>query len=161
VLTQILKAVQRVPRPVSIHSTGATRAMLELLQAHPIAVPILHWWRETRTETPRALELGCLFSLNGHEAKAPKVIELIPLDRVITETDFPQSRRYDRAADRPGAVSTPKSLLSMGHGISRSDLRVRLWLTLATLLEAAPGSTLSADMQENIARAHAAAEPDP
>jgi TatD DNase family protein len=161
VLTQILKAVQRVPRPVSIHSTGATRAMLELLQAHPIAVPILHWWRGTRTETLRALELGCLFSLNGHEAKSPKVIELIPLDRVITETDFPHSRRYDRAADRPGAVSTPESLLSTRHGISRTDLRVRLWLTLATLLEAAPRSTLSAEIQGNIAQAHAASQPDP
>jgi Tat protein secretion system quality control protein TatD with DNase activity len=107
----------------------------------------------------RALELGCLLSLNGHEAHSPKVIELIPLDRVFTETDFPHSRRYDRAADRPGAVST-EGLLSAHHGVSRSDLRVRFWLMLARLLEAAPGSAISAEMQENIRRARVAAKPE-
>jgi TatD DNase family protein len=156
VLGEILRAVQTTPRPVSLHSTGATTAVLDALEQHPVAMPILHWWRGSRAETLRALELGCLFSLNGHEAQSPKVIELIPLDRVITETDFPHSRRYDRAADRPGAVSTPESLLSQHHGVSRSYLRVQLWLTLARLLEAAPASAVSAEMQESIRQARAA-----
>jgi TatD DNase family protein len=130
--------------------------ILRAVEQHPAAMPILHWWRGSRAETLRAPELGCLFSLNGHEAQSPKVIELIPLDRVITETDFPHSRRYDRAADRPGAVSTPESLLGQHHGVSRSYLRVQLWLTPARLLEAAPRSAVSADMQENIHQARAA-----
>lgn len=123
-------------------------------------MPILHWWHGSLAETLRALKLRCLFSVNGHEAQSPKVIGLIPLDRVITETDFPHSRRYDRAADRPGAVSTPEKLLSTHHGISRGDLRARLWLTLAPLLETAPGSAVTAEMQENIRRARVVAQPD-
>jgi TatD DNase family protein len=160
VLCEILRAVQTTPRPVSLHSTGATTAVLDALEQYPVAMPILHWWRGSRAETLRALELGCLFSLNGHEAHSPKVIELIPLERVITETDFPHSLRYDRAAHRPGAVSTTESLIGTRHGISRSDLRVRLWLTLATVLNAVPRRALSAEMEENIERARGTAQPD-
>jgi TatD DNase family protein len=123
-------------------------------------MPILHWWRGSHAETLRALELGCVFSLNGHEAQSPKVIDVIPPDRVLTETDFPHTRRYDRAADRPGAVSTPESLLSTHHGIGRTKLRVRLWLTLAKLLEAAPPSALSVEVQGNIRNARHAAQRD-
>lgn len=156
VLSEILRAVQTTPRPVSLHSTGATTAVLDALEHYPVAMPILRWWRRSRAETLRALELGCLFSLNGHEAHSPKVIELIPLERVITETAFPHSLRYDRAADRPGAVSTPENLISTRHGISRTDLRVRLWLTLATVPNAVPRAALSTEMQESIGRARGA-----
>jgi TatD DNase family protein len=79
VFTEILRAVQRVPRPLSIHSTGATKAVLDLLEANPTSTPILHWWRGTSQETARALQLGCFFSLNGHEATSPKAIDVIPV----------------------------------------------------------------------------------
>jgi TatD DNase family protein len=84
VLSEILRAVQTTPRPVSLHSTGATSAVLDALEQHPVAMPILHWWRGSHAETLRALELGCVFSLNGHEAQSPKVIDVIPPDRVLT-----------------------------------------------------------------------------
>src|SRR5947208_9748783 len=75
VFTEILRAVQRVPRPLSIHSTGATKAVLDLLEANPTSPPILHWWRGTSQETARALQLGCFFSLNG-QATSPKAIDV-------------------------------------------------------------------------------------
>jgi TatD DNase family protein len=159
VLTETLRAVQMTPRPVSLHSTGATTAVLDALEQHRSRCPSCIGGG-SRAETVRALELGCLFSLNGHEAHSPKVIELIPLDRVFTETDLSHSRRYDRPADRPGAVSTPEGLLSAHDGVRRSDLRVRFWLMLARPLEAAPGSAISAEMQENIHRARVAAQPE-
>jgi TatD DNase family protein len=147
VLGQILDVVGETPRAVSLHSTGATGAILDVLEHHPIAFPILHWWRGTRAETMRAIELGCLFSLNGHEASSPKVIDSIPIDRVITETDFPHTRRYDKAADRPGAVTTAELALERRHDVGADEIRTRMWLTLAPLVEAAPWETVGPDLR--------------
>jgi TatD DNase family protein len=133
VFEEILRAVQRVQRPMSIHSSGATKRVLDLLEAIPIATPILHWWRGTRAETLRALELGCYFSFNGHEAVRPKTIDLIPLERVLTETDFPHSRRYDELASRPAATALIERALMLHHGIALGELRERLWSNLRTV----------------------------
>jgi TatD DNase family protein len=130
VFAEILTAVTHVPRPVSIHSTAATKAVLDLLETHPIATPILHWWRGTPAETMRAIELGCYFSLNGHEAASPRTMGLLPLERVLTETDFPHSMRYDAAATRPAATATIEAALMAQHGLSVVELRARLWDTL-------------------------------
>jgi TatD DNase family protein len=144
VLTEILRAVQRVPRPLSIHSTGATKAVLDLLEANPTSTPILHWWRGTSQETARALQLGCFFSLNGHEATSPKAIDVIPLERILTETDFPHSERYDASASRPAATETIERALMRQHGLSLVELRQRLWKNLqdafAPALEVVPAS---------------------
>ncbi len=148
VLTSVLKSVQQTPRAVSIHSTGTTTAVVELLEIHPIQTPILHWWRGTPRATARALELGCLFSLNGHEAASPKAISLLPLDRVLTETDFPHSRRYDEAATRPGATQTIERALMNQHRLDALDLRSHLWQNLAKAFERA------GDVARPLARIH-------
>jgi TatD DNase family protein len=150
VLGQILDQVREIPRAVSLHSTGASSAVLDILEQHPIRFPILHWWRGNPSETKRALELGVLFSLNGHEAKSPKVLPLIPIDRVITETDFPHSQRYDRAADRPSAVSTIESGLAQHYRLSVDEVRQRIWKTLTPLVDAMPEGVVSTELREHL-----------
>jgi TatD DNase family protein len=150
VLEAIFDVVSEMPRPVSLHATGATGAILDVLERHPIALPILHWWRGNASETRRAIELGALFSLNGHEALSPKVMQLIPLNRVLTETDFPFSQRYDRAADRPAAVATIETALTGHHNVTLEELRQRIWTTLVPLIDAAPGDTVGEELRDRI-----------
>lgn len=146
ILGEILDVVAQSPRPVSLHSTGATAAILDVLERHPVPSPILHWWRGTRAETDRAVELGCLFSLNGHEARSPKVIEFVPVDRVLPETDFPHTRRYDPDASRPGAVATVEHMLAAHYQLTQEAMRERTWSTLARLLAGVPENLLSDDL---------------
>lgn len=150
VLGRILDLVAETPRAVSLHATGATGAVLDMLEEHPIRFPTLHWWRGSVSETKRAVELGALFSLNGHEAKSPKVIRLIPLDRVLTETDFPFSQRYDPDADRPAAVATIETALAEQHHLTVSELRQRIWTTLAPLVDLAPDGVASAQLRAHV-----------
>lgn len=131
---RILAVLEQTPRPVSIHSTGATRDVIELLARHPVRGAILHWWRGSSSETSAAVELGCYFSLNGHEAARPKVIEQIPADRVLTETDFPHTQRYDRRARQPGDVYSIEAALERLWMLDRVEVRRRIWKNLAALL---------------------------
>lgn len=121
-------------RLISIHSVRAAAAMLDDLEAvGDVTGAILHWWRGDTTETRRAIELGCFFSLNGAEAAKPKVLSTLPPDRVLTETDFPHTRRADRKAEHPGAVETIEHALGDAWSLSQDDVRRQLWKNLARI----------------------------
>lgn len=135
VLDRILNMVSASPCPVSLHSVSATDGVLDALRKRPVPGAILHWWRGSATQTRTAVDMGCFFSLNGAEAKNPKVLDLVPRDRVLTETDFPHSRRSDRAASRPGQVSTIESALAQAWGEDVYGVRAQIWANLRSLLD--------------------------
>jgi TatD DNase family protein len=135
VFDAVLAVVADHPRPTTIHSVAAGRRVLNALADQPIAAPILHWWRGTKSETEEAVAMGCFFSLNGAEVKNPKVLDLLPPERVLTETDFPHSTRNDRAATQPAAVTTIENALMRAWDLDELGLRRRLWRNLVELYE--------------------------
>jgi TatD DNase family protein len=136
---QVFRAVLDVARThrrlVTIHSSGASEEVLTELEERPIAGAILHWWRGDETQTRRAVELGCFFSLNGAEAKRPKVLAHLPPERVLTETDFPHSTRSDPKATTPGAVQTIETALAQCWRQQSHDVRRQVWSNLGALCE--------------------------
>jgi TatD DNase family protein len=136
VFASVLQALSQQPRPASIHSTAATGDVVAALRRSPFPGAILHWWRGTVAETREAIELGCFFSINGHEVARPKVLELLPVDRILPETDFPHSKRYDRAADQPGATRTVEAELARRWEVDAAEVRRRLWMNFGELLSA-------------------------
>jgi len=136
VLQQVLGAAAEVPRLVSIHSVGASGLVLDELRACPIPGAILHWWRGSEAETRAAVTAGCWFSVNGAEVARPKVLSWLPLERVLTETDFPHTQRQDRAARKPGAVRTVEGALAELWQRPVTEVRRQLWVNLRELLRA-------------------------
>ena len=98
VFTSILDILEGTPRIVSLHSSGAIDAVLDAIKAHPAPGLVLHWWRGNAAQTRRAVELGCWFSVNAAGLKYPADVALIPLDRLLTETDHPTG---DRSSPTP------------------------------------------------------------
>jgi TatD DNase family protein len=80
-------------RIMSIHSRGAVKQVLDLLEKHPDAgTPVLHWFSGTKAELARAVERGCWFSFGpaGAVSKAGKdILRLLPLKRLLPESDGP------------------------------------------------------------------------
>lgn len=134
VFDRVLAALLEQPRPVTIHSASASGEILDALRARPVAAPILHWWRGTTAQTRTAVDLGCFFSINAHEVITPRVLDLVPWERVLTETDYPHTRRYDSNAVRPGAVGVVEEHLERRWGADRLEVRRRLWRNLGAVL---------------------------
>jgi TatD DNase family protein len=142
VLREVLEVAAETSRLVSVHSVGATAEVLKELKTQPTTGTILHWWRGSADETREAVELNCYFSLNGAEARKPKVLSLVPRERVLTETDYPHTERGDRAASRPGGVATIEAALATAWGEEVAAVRRQLWLNLAELCRATRTSAL-------------------
>lgn len=141
-LQSALGAIGEVPRIVSLHSVGATSEVLDALREHPVAAPILHWWRGDRKATDRAIEADCYFSLNAAEAVDPKVIEYLPAERVLTETDHPFGDKKERGQRRPGHVLTIETALARTWDADSEAVRRRVWENLRALIT----KTESADL---------------
>lgn len=133
-LKAAFEVLQAHPRITSLHSTGATGAVLDELSATPIAGAVLHWWLGDERETARAVELGCYFSINRAGVGRNNLLELVPLQRLLTETDHPFGDRRSRP-HRPGNVEFVEAVITRHHGLSPKECRRQLWMNLATLVQ--------------------------
>jgi TatD DNase family protein len=102
-------------RILSIHSRASAAGVLDALSAHPHAgLPVLHWFSGSRRELDRADGLGCWFSVGPpmlRSKKGRRLVEAMPRDRILTETDAPFTRRGTEPL-MPWHVAEAEKLLS-------------------------------------------------
>ena len=133
VLQQILEMLQGAPRVSTVHSAGATEEIVELLaDTRPNGV-ILHWWRGDEEQTRHALTLGCYFSVNSREIDRPRVIGIVPRDRILTETDHPSGDRSERPPRRPGNMSRTVAALAEHWDVGPAEVVRQTWENWRTL----------------------------
>jgi TatD DNase family protein len=122
-----LSAAQGRPVLLSVHSTGRTKATIDVIRSYPHPGLILHWFLGTPREIAEAVELGAYFSVNA--AMPEETLRQIPLDRMLPETDFPFTRRKG-GGRLPGDTASVEQLLA---GIAeRTPLEIRrvFWTNL-------------------------------
>ena len=155
VLAAILEVASARPVLFSVHSTGRTGAVLDVIERRPHPGVILHWFLGTSDEIERACRLGCYFSINA--AMPDDIVSRLPADRILPETDFPSSRSRTGAA-RPGDIARLETRISELGIAPIFDVR-SLWYrnlgALATRVKAIP--LLPPTLRSAIA---AAQEPD-
>lgn len=117
---------------LSIHSTGATAAVTDLLLERPHPGAILHWFLGTNDEINTATEAGAYFSVNA--AMSRPALAALPEDRVLPETDYPARPTKAR---RPADVAGVERTISEIWGVTPEEVRHRLWRNLRALATAA------------------------
>lgn len=133
-LGSILGVLDGSPRITSLHSYQASEQVIGALEARPIRGAVLHWWLGDERQTRRALDLGCFFSMNASSVRRSDLLKLIPLDRILTETDHPFGDRRGGRSARPGLVKTVEDALARQHGETALGVRSVMWRNLARLV---------------------------
>lgn len=123
VFTSILKACATSGgKIISIHSVRSAPRVLSHLEAllpQQRARVILHWFTGSTLDAKKAVRLGCYFSINSAmlaSARGRALVELLPKDRLLTETDGPFVKGKNgpiRPSDVPGTVSGLAQLIGM------------------------------------------------
>ena len=127
VLDQVLQGVRDQPVLVSIHSTTAVGDVLELLERHRHPGFILHWFTGSAQELDRAKRLGCFFSVNA--AMPRELVAQLPVDRVVSETDFPSARGRG-GGERPGDTTAAEGMLSSLWSKPEAEVRRMVYRNL-------------------------------
>lgn len=112
---RILEAILADPRtrslPMTVHSRGAEKDTVSRLEQCGATAAILHWYTGPLTLAEGALAAGLWFSVNPSmitSAKGRALLNFLPPDRVLLETDGPfarHSRRPARPADLADVVA--------------------------------------------------------
>jgi TatD DNase family protein len=133
-LRSALEVLAEKPRIVSLHSYAATAELIDDLERVEMPGWVLHWWLADASLTRRALELGCFFSLPPAAVRRRDLLDAIPLERCLTETDHPFGDRRSKVP-RPGNVEAVERALASHHQLSRDELRRTLWSNLNRLVK--------------------------
>ncbi|MFH1814497.1 MAG: Qat anti-phage system TatD family nuclease QatD [Pseudomonadota bacterium] len=124
---------------LTIHSV---RTVVKVLQHLEKAFPsdrgqvVLHWFTGSASDARRAIERGCYFSINSEMLKSAKhreLVELLPADRLLTETDGPFVL-VSGAAVRPIAVSNTVTQLADLRRIAPEEMRSQILRNLTMLV---------------------------
>lgn len=124
---------------VTTHSVRATKAVLDMIEQHmppPRGRVVLHWFTGTAAEAKRAVDLGCYFSVNAEmlaNEKRMTITRMLPLDRILTETDGPFTQTDGRIT-WPSDVRVAVDGLANLHRIPRADMSAKIIRNLKALL---------------------------
>lgn len=133
------RCAQAGDKIITVHSIRSAKAVLDLVEAH---LPperggiVLHWFTGTKSEAKRALELGCYFSINAgmlDNMRHTTMVQAIPLDRLLTETDGPFTRVGERPS-QPADVAVVVEALGRLHGLPAAEVASVIRDNLRTLL---------------------------
>lgn len=97
----VLALLAGQPKFVTIHSRGAEAAILELLQEFRVGPVVFHWYSGPIGTARAALSDGHYFSVNPamlRSKSGQRLMEDLPPDRALTETDGPFVQVSNRAA---------------------------------------------------------------
>lgn len=140
VFEQVLKSCAKGEEKIlSVHSTRAVKAVLDMIESNLPPVRrrvVLHWFTGSGTEVPRAIKLGCYFSINKEMLQKDRHRELVaalPLDRILTETDGPFTSRDGRPT-KPSDILLTVEELARVRGLETSEIAADVRMNLRTLL---------------------------
>jgi TatD DNase family protein len=97
---------------------------------------VLHWFTGSAAELRRAIDLGCFFSVNHAMLSGDKrraLVEAIPRDRILTETDGPFTQTGSRPSV-PGDVSETVEILASLAGTDSPTMARQIKSNLRALV---------------------------
>lgn len=99
-LKYILEKLQGKNKIISLHSRRAEKELFSLLLYYNIKNAIFHWYSGPLSLIPEIASEGYYFSINEAmtlSTSGKKIIEKIPQDRILTESDAPFNRKNNIA----------------------------------------------------------------
>lgn len=133
---------------VTVHSLRAAKAVLDHIESFlppSKGKVVLHWFTGSKLEAQRALEMGCYFSINAamlENNRHASMVALIPLDRLLTETDGPFTKTGDRPS-KPADVAIVIEALSRIHRMPAPMIAAMIRENLRALIEPNDGSVIA------------------
>jgi TatD DNase family protein len=124
---------------LTVHSVRSAAQVLDMIEEH---LPrdrgrvVLHWFTGSRSETKRAVALGCYFSINAEMVRADRgraLVAEMSIDRILTETDGPFTQVHGRPSE-PADVKATVTSIARALGLSPEFVENKVQSNLRTLL---------------------------
>lgn len=119
-----LSLAERFGKPVQVHSRGNEKACLEILTTFNLRAVLMHWFEGDEEYVRLAASRGYYFSFGPallYSKKLRHNSEIIPKDRLLTESDAPVPYNALGGASGPNLIASVLFQLGEIRGISFDD----------------------------------------
>jgi TatD DNase family protein len=124
----VLQSLKGKPKFMTLHSRQAESAVLDLLEEERQSPIVFHWFTGALSALSRAVNQGHFFSVNPAMVNSPngkRIIETLPKERVLTETDGPFVKIGSRSAI-PSDVSLVEDYLASEWQMKPYEVRMKI-----------------------------------
>ena len=132
----IAEALSNCKKYISLHSRFAESAVLDILGESQVANAVFHWYSGSVQMLDEVVSHGHYFSVNPgmlRSEKGKKIIDRIPPERLLTETDGPYVK-VNRFSLLPWDVTIVENYLSAIWAMSPESVRKLIWSNYKKLL---------------------------
>jgi TatD DNase family protein len=133
----VLEAIRNVPKFLTVHSRRAESQIIDLLDEWDRSPVVFHWYSGSLTTLRRVLSRGHFLSVNPAMLVSPngnKIIEALPPERVLSETDGPFVRVGNRPAF-PSDVQLVETNLATRWAMKELEVRAQIRRNFLRLVE--------------------------
>lgn len=91
------KKAREQDKILNLHTKGAESEILDLIFKYEPKTPIVHWYSGPLDILKKLLDYGCYFTVGvdlGYSSFTEELVKIIPADRLLTETDGPNSLQW-------------------------------------------------------------------
>lgn len=124
---------------LTVHSVHSSGLVLDAIKSYlPLdrGIVVLHWFTGNLKEAQQAIELGCYFSINTRMMQTKSgdaLIKLLPLERILTETDGPFVKINHKPAHPRDVINVVNSLAGR-FKITPEEISKKIFSNLKSLL---------------------------
>ncbi|RLE58211.1 MAG: TatD family deoxyribonuclease [Thermoprotei archaeon] len=114
--------------PLNIHAAGAWREVLEVLDEWKAEIAIFHWYTGPLDVLDKIVSRGYFITVNPSikiQQKMRKIVEHVPLDVILTESDGPYN--YRGLLLKPDLVPSTIEAISKIKGVSAERVRETIY----------------------------------
>lgn len=129
---EIMSICSTMNKIISVHVRGAEKEVLKIVSKYEPKRCILHWYIGSPVIQKEFIELGCYFSVNANMLKNMTVVNNIPRDKFLIESDGPYSK-VDGKRYHPKLLMREYDLIA--RSINEPDLIQRVYSNFRELLE--------------------------
>lgn len=125
----VLDCIRAKNKILSLHSRRAEKETLEMIKENRIENAIFHWYSGSLNVLKNIVNAGYYFSINSAMTQSnngKKIIENIPKELILTETDFPFVEKSD--------INSVQKYLSSFWGNSIAEVEKTINSNFKTLL---------------------------
>lgn len=143
VLEHFLASVRDQHKIVNLHTKGAEHEIADLLRRYRVERAIVHWYSGGRPALRELIALGCYFTIGVEIMRSNKIrtiAQLIPADRLLTETDNPGGWAWlaDGAPGMPALVVDVVQALAEVRQTTPDAMRATVRANLLRLFDGDP-----------------------
>jgi TatD DNase family protein len=134
---QVLSMIAGRQKFLTLHSRGAETDVLGLLTEYGIERAVFHWFSGPLAVLDRVVASGHYFSVNPamiSSGRGRSVVERVPPDRVLTETDGPHVRVDERPA-KPSDVRIVVDYLSDAWSLPAAEVESKIMANFRRVIE--------------------------